>query len=82
MKKFFKYAIIIAVLAAGAGFWAWNRVNIPYTQGDSVWLYLPSGISRDSLDARLRASLGERFGGAVMNAFNVAAKDSTDVHGA
>lgn len=82
MKKFLKYAIVIAVLAAGVGSWIWNRVNIPYAQEESTWVYIPRGIGRDSLDATLRASLGERFGGAVMTAFKVAAKDSTDARGA
>lgn len=82
MKKFLKYAIVIAVLAAGVGSWIWNRVNIPYAQEESTWVYIPRGIGRDSLDATLRALLGERFGGAVMTAFKVAAKDSTDARGA
>ncbi len=82
MKKTLLILTIILVVAAAGAFFVWNYVNAPFRGAEPAWVYVPKGTDREALGEILRGSLGDRTAGRVMLAFNAAAKDSTDAHGA
>lgn len=82
MKKILIFAAIIAAIVCAVGLGVWTYVNAPYGGSEPVWVYVPAWTGREALADTLRSALGEKTAGRVLAAFNVAAKDSADAHGA
>lgn len=81
MKKKFYIICILVIICAGAGLYLWRYVTSPY-EGEPIWVYVPAGTSRAGLDSILSSKLGDHMASRIMTAYKVAAKDSTDAHGA